>query len=544
MTRFALGLVVLIVAVSGVRAEEKPLEMSLGSLAMFKSGLAFVEYVGQMPGDGTYRVEGLPDAVHGTFWIESDAQVVVRMAERPVDVPLAQLSPAEFQKNLAGRRVTIRFSEPHLETISGRIVGSETKKTWNRDYEQPRQPWFGSLYRQPTTTTGWAINEAMLALETADGMTYLKTSSIAAIDVPGGIQSVQSELPVMLLDVSGSRQPAKIVIRSLVKGVAWAPSYQIDVSDDKTLVLRQKAVVKNELMPIKNAEMRLISGFPSIHFANVNSPMSTRTSWSGFFQQLNNVASGKSSSSSMMPLQAPMYSNFRAPESAIDLSAIPSGEGADLYFHSIGRRTLDPGDSLTLETASGKAKYERIVEWIVPDTRDVNGRAITTSNSKNKKADDMPWDALRFRNPLEFPMTTAPAMMVANGRFLGQQPSYWVNVGEQTTLRVTKALSVRTRSTEHEIEGSREEHYAYGRRYRKAEVEASVLANNHRNERVKLVIRKRFSGELISAEGNPQKTLRQDGIWSINQRNELIWTVELDPGEEIHYQYTYSVLTS
>lgn len=165
-----------------------------------------------------------------------------------------------------------------------------------------------------------------------------------------------------------------------------------------------------------------------------------------------------------------------------------------------------------------------------------------TGNSKSDE--DLPWDALRFRNPLGFPMTTAPAMIVADGRFLGQQISPWVNAGEQTTLRVNKALSIRTVSSEHEVEGQRAGYEAYGKMYRKAKVQAEVLANNHRNERVTLVIRKRFSGELISAEGEPKTRLREEGAWSINPRNELIWTVDLAPGEEVRFVCTYTVLAS
>ena len=58
-----------------------------------------------------------------------------------------------------------------------------------------------------------------------------------------------------------------------------------------------------------------------------------------------------------------------------------------------------------------------------------------------------------------------------------------------------------------------------------------------------MVIRKRFSGELLSAEGEPKTALLEEGVWSINQRNELIWTVELAPGAEQRFTYSYSVLT-
>jgi hypothetical protein len=524
-------------------AEEKPLEVSLESLALFKNGLACIEYVAEIPEGGTYRVENMPDAVHGTFWVESDADVAVQTTRRRVEMTLAEASSAESQQDLAGREVVVRFKEPHLEPISGKVVSSQGIKTWSRNYEPSRYGWWPSVgMSRPGTFAGSLNSKSMLVLETSDGLTYLEASTIASLDIPGGIQSVSRERPVMLLHVPAEQQkPISVVIRSLTKGVAWAPSYQVDASDPASLVIRQKAVLKNELVPIRDADIRLISGFPSVRFANVTSPMSVETTWSQFFQQLSQQYSARSGGNRAVVSQTPVMSNFSPSQPGVDLSAIPSGEGADLHFQSIGRRTLDLGDSLTLQTATGEADYERIVEWIIPDTRDVYGNFNT---SRNRDTDpEVAWDALRFRNPFDFPMTTAPAMIVANGRFLGQQVSHWTNVGEQMTLRVTKALSVRTHSSEHEVEGERSSYSYLGGTIRKTKMEGEVIANNHRNERITLVIRKRFSGKLLSAEGDPHKTLREEGVWSINPRNELIWTVKLTPGEEVRFAHTYTVLT-
>ncbi len=539
MWRTGFCVLVLLVA-SSARAEERPLVMSLESLALFKNGLACVEYVAEIPEGGVYRVEHLPDAVHGTFWVESDADVTVRMSRRSVDLPISEATSAEFQQDLTGREVVVRFKEPHLEPVAGKVIASGKETTWSRDYEPSRYGWWFSPRTNQTGVVGMSMNEPMLALETPNGVTYLKTSMIASFDLSGRNQTVACERPVMLLEISAKqKKPIAVVIRALTKGLAWAPSYQIDISDPATLSLRQNAVLRNELVPIQNADIRLISGFPSVKFANVTSPMSPETTWAQFFQQLNQQYSGQTGDQSVRS-QAVAF-NFIAPQQDIDLSAIPSGEGADLHFQSIGRRALDVGDSLTMQTAVAKAGYERIVEWIIPDRRDAYG--VLNDNRNRDPGDEIPWDALRFRNPLEFPMTTAPAMIVANGRFLGQQTSFWVNVREQTTLHVTKALSVRTLSNEREVEGKRNAIYAYGRDFRRTEVEGEVIANNHRNEPITLVIRKRFSGELLSAEGEPKTTLLEEGAWSVNRRNELVWTVELAPGEEKRFACRYTVLT-
>ena len=57
-----------------------------------------------------------------------------------------------------------------------------------------------------------------------------------------------------------------------------------------------------------------------------------------------------------------------------------------------------------------------------------------------------------------------------------------------------------------------------------------------------MLIRRRFSGELIAAEGAPKSSLREEGVFSINKRNELSWTLPLKSGEEKKMKYVYTVL--
>ncbi len=45
-----------------------------------------------------------------------------------------------------------------------------------------------------------------------------------------------------------------------------------------------------------------------------------------------------------------------------------------------------------------------------------------------------------------------------------------------------------------------------------------------------------------SLEGEPECVLREEGVYSVNGRNELVWTLGLAPGEEIGLIYQYTVL--
>jgi hypothetical protein len=415
---------------------------------------------------------------------------------------------------------------------------------WARDYEDHYEWWWSSRSRTATPGSG---DSKFLILESEKGLAYIDKNRIAYLQSTEKRQSVTRKRPVLLFDVTA--EPAgggKVVLSYLTKGIAWVPSYLVDISDGKVLKLSQKAIVRNELEGFRNAALQLISGFPSMKFGHVDSPFTPDSTWSGFFQQLRmRLNAGHDTLSNVISQQRFNFTNAPAPDAPADLSAIPSGEGVDLHYQGIGNHDMEPGDSLALQVDSAEAEYQRIVEWLIPDTRDPDGRFVQehVRNQDPEKYDDSPWDAVRFRNPFDFPMTTAAAMIVADGQFNGQQTSYWVNTGEETTLRVTKALSVRARHIEKES-GENERDYLYigGRRFRKVTVDGELHANNHRKEKVTLVIRRRFSGDLLSASDEPKTALLESGVYSVNKRNELTWKVDLESGEEIKRTYQYEVL--
>jgi hypothetical protein len=257
----------------------------------------------------------------------------------------------------------------------------------------------------------------------------------------------------------------------------------------------------------------------------------------GYFQQLaqqpgstNGVQSQIVSLNSAAPNQIP------APDASEKGNA-----GDDMHFESIGPRILAAGDSLALEIAAGNTSYQRVVEWIIEDDRDEYGR-YNYRNNEQKPDSSEPWDAVKFANPLRFPMTTAPAVMVEGGKFRGQSVAKWVNPGQQVCLRITKALSVSTQYAEVEEEKQREGLEIGGRGYYRTKVKGSITIHNTRGKAALLNVRKQFSGEMIEATDKPRATLRTEGVRRINPRRDLEWDIEIPAGQEKVVTFRYSVL--
>jgi hypothetical protein len=186
-----------------------------------------------------------------------------------------------------------------------------------------------------------------------------------------------------------------------------------------------------------------------------------------------------------------------------------------------------------LTTATASADYERVVEWRV-------NRTVRASVGAGLAQDDL-WDAVRFRNPLPFPMTTGPAMVESNGRFLGSKTIFWAGPGDETVAYISKALSVRAGYVEEEL--SRREVLELNRAAIETIVKGTLTIQNPRAEAVAMVIKEDLSGALVRADGDPVSVVGPAGPGQRNSSTKLTWNITLAPGEERTLLLEYKYIT-
>jgi hypothetical protein len=536
-------------------AEESVVKPGIESVGLFKNGIAVVRASFPIDGPGSYRWDHIPQVIHGTFWVESDGEVSVLSTTRRIEETDESGAPSGFlQQDLAGKEVTVTLREVRsaLPTVSSLITGTVWSvpprpglRQWDTNYASLNPStgsywwWNGNrqVIAQPTASPG-----NFLILEDGEGnRRYVDMGSIAAVEAKGPFGAIkrQVEKPVLVFDVRKS--PAKggaVRVTWLTKGLAWMPSYRVDLGDEKNLRIRQNAVVRNESNDLASTEIQLISGFPSVKFGSVDSPLWQGTTLASFFQQINQSAEGAVNRNVLS--QQMVYGNSTSSTPLPMPEFKEQGEASnDIHYESIGKHNLKSGDSLAVDIASATAAYERVVEWVVPDGRDERGRYSSRSDTL---PDEMAWDAVRFKNPFKFPMTTAAAVITGNGKFLGQNQTEWVNPGQQACLRITRALSVQTESSEIEEEGKREIVYIAGDDYRRTIVKGRLLARNYRGQEITMTIRREFSGKLVEADADPESKLRAQGVFSVNPRRQLDWTIRIPAGGEKEITYRYAVL--
>ncbi|MCX6864995.1 MAG: hypothetical protein NTV46_02010 [Verrucomicrobia bacterium] len=549
-------------AALAMAADETVVTPTLESVGLFKNGLTVVRASFPVNGPGHYRWDKVPRVVHGSFWVESDGLVSVQSTTRNiVDSEAGDAPSGLLQSDLAGNEVSVTLKASGTAqpvVLTGKVWELPPRpatRTWDADYSSLNANsgssyyWYrGSMTSAAPTQPAQPSTGGFLVLEEAAGTRrYIDQASIASITVTGPFAAPRhrEERPVLIFDVREAPAKGAVVrVTYLMKGLAWMPAYQVDLTDPAKLKIRQNAVVRNESVKLADTEIQLISGYPNVRFGSVDSPLWPGTGLAAFFQQLSqsdapgggsNRITGQMIASNSISMSNP------AGTSSLPEAAELGNASDDIHYESIGKRSLKAGDSLAVDVAAAQAAYERVVEWVVPDPRDGTGRYLR-DNGNEQARDDLPWDAVRFVNPFKFPMTTASAVVMEAGRFRGQSLSQWVNPGQRTCLRITKALSVRTDSSEVEEEGKREIVWIGGHDYQRTSVKGRLSAKNFRGKELTMVISLRFSGELLEAEGNPEKSLNTEGIASVNPRRQLDWTLKLPAGGEQSLNYRYQVL--
>jgi hypothetical protein len=544
---------------AAARAEapnETILSPTVESVSAFKNGVAVIRAAFRVEKPGVYVWQRPPAAIHGTFWTESDLKVnvrsTVRMLPTPEGVPTAVPG---LQEELAGRPVEVTLKATGAgqpATLRGRV--------WTPPPEGPVRSWDTNFASVVPGYAGWPYGYArgnvavssplpapggFLVLEDeAGGRQYINPDTIASVSVHGAVEAKRPRqaAPILEFEIADApKEPATVHVTYLARGLAWMPSYRLDLKDETKMKIRMGAVVRNELLDLHDAEVRLISGYPAVPFAHVNSPLWANDTLAGYFAQLSSQGGG--GSGSVVTQQAFVNGNnsqgFGPNEggAAADLKEENAG-GVDMHYESIGRRTLAAGDSLAVDVGDADCAYERVIEWVIADKHDAGGRY--RERNERKEDEDQPWDGIRFANPFRFPMTTGAAITTEGGDFRSQGTSYWMNPGQHATLRTSKALTLKTEVTENE-DGAPKPVKADGVQYWQHTAQITLRMENFRDRPAKVIVRAEFRGDLGAADGKPESRVRPRVERGLNAPREVEWTTNVPAkgGQTLQFSYSY-----
>jgi len=538
------------VVLAAESAKSPSVQTKIKRVALFKNGLGFFVREGALTGDESNALLGLVSApAHGTFWVMCPG--------------------TSGLKNVISREVTGTEASPARNTYEllqaniGKVVS--LGMPWESNALVGTIVSFGPPAQRPFRPSPYGMQEYYLGpddggraqymiFKTVTGQTLILSpndySRISFLDREP-VTTIERE--TRKTEIAASFASAKkgdwLSVSYLAKGITWAPSYLLDISDPKKAQLSASALIINEAEDLEGVDVDLVTGFPNIILADVFSPMARRENLAGF---LNALSQGRSSggrdqygflaqAAEGMANVAGAYARSRDEAGEVpSYGAAAAGQTAeDLFLYPVENVKLSRNETGQYPLFTETVPYVEVYEWKIPD--------YITREERYQAGDDTPteivWHNLRLTNTMKLPWTTAPVQLMKDGQLLGQSKLDYTAVGAQGTVTITRALSVKAEQTELEIEREQEAiKMRSGYYYDRVTLQGTLVITNFQEKAIPLEITKTLSGDVKSTSLAAKDITLARGIQRVNPVHQLTWKLDLKPGESKEITYTYQAL--
>jgi len=526
-------------------------DVRLQQVALFKNGLGFFVLEVTVPEkQETLRIVPLVAPSHGTFWVSYPPKVKLESLtakEIESEELVEAVTIPELLRANVGRKVRLYFSDIEKPMVEGTI------KYFAEDREIPRPNpyapgrWVDSTwgyrswyYIQPPSQSRFMM------IQTDDREVAIDPQNVNRVEFLDGKaeKTFTSKSKSMQLDVKMAAPAGgqKLTVSYLAKGITWAPSYIVDITEDNKARVSAKAVVINEVCDLDGVRVQLVTGFPHLKFAEVISPLALRENMAQFLEALARGESRWERTVGVMGygVYGGGYGGYGGggygagvpPPVMPEYGAAEEGEIAeDLFLYPVENVQLKRGETGYYPLFTESVPYKQIYQWKIPDYVD----------KSEHEADEEVWHCLRLENTTKVPWTTAAAEIVKDDRILGQDTLDYTAVKGKTTLRITQAVNVKAEQFELETERKREALILYGDTFDLITVEGKLSVTNFQQKAITLEITKTLSGKVKFSQPKAKIETLARGLRRMNAVRELTWTIEIKPGERKQLGYIYDV---
>jgi hypothetical protein len=522
-------------------------------VSVFKDGHAFVLREGEMPVDaaGAVVVTELPRPALGTFW------------------PYARDERCKLTGVTAGkRRVAVERPAVVLADLLRANVGAE-----GTFQEVGGARWTGKILAFPAGNAGPPA-PAML-VDTGEGTRAVALDRIEGVvfkDVARTTTSAEEARDVLTLRLAwaGERAPtARVGFVCLESGLRWIPEYRIDIDGAGAAHVRLQATLVNDLADLDHAAVRLVVGVPKFDFGDLADPVSLQA-------DLVDTASRMRRDSRLLyaaenSIQTQSANDFVDPAAAaargaVDERVTGASGTEDLFVFDVRDVTLAKGERMTLPVTEFDATYVDVFAVDVPAAAPMEVRPRNSDprelEAARRHARPKAMHSLRLTNTSSFPLTTAPAIVLRDGRLLGQGQTLYAPAGGRCDVAVTQAVGLRVRKEDHETGRKPDALKWNGDSYARCDLVGSIEIANDADVARDVEISRAVLGVLDTADRDgavvalnaidePEADASASwGVWGrgydwpwwwarLNGVGRARWTVRVEPHESVKATYAW-----
>ena len=576
----SLGLVLAVthLATSNPLPAVAPARLPVKEVTVFKDGHAFMVHEGRLPVDaqGRANLDELPAAVLGTFWAYSSeprTQLTSVVAEqREVLVERTALTLRELLEANLGAELMV--TETNLPAYPAKIVGFPARSSAELAETDG-----------PATARHLPQTGELVLLETAEGTRAVAVDRIRDVTfkqsprAKGVRPEVRNVLTLHLAGVDAAPgATAGVGLMVLQRGIRWIPSYRVDLDGQGHARVRLQATVLNELVDLDDVTLQLVIGVPSFAFKDLLDPMAmqeTMTQLSAFFQSspgsrrredafLSNFSNALMTQTARMGEYGALSEGPRGGD-----PELPEGtKNEDLFVFTVPGVTLKRGARMVLPIAEATVPYEDVFTLDLPFAPPPElAHGLNTQQQAELSrlfAAPKAVHKARLKNSSGQPFTTAPALVLREGRVLAQGLMTYTAPGASTDLALTTAVDLQIQKLDQETQRTPNALKHAGHSYLRVDLQGAVRLTNHRGQPLRLEVTRHVLGRVSNAEHGGQVVMSNvfesrdhlpvgdrggSGWWDgfnwpwwwhqVNGVGRITWNVEIEPHQQLDLGYTW-----
>jgi hypothetical protein len=572
----------LLVAGTGGRAETAaPLsalaKLPVREVTVFKDGHAFVLHSGKMPTDaaGNVLMDYLPAPVIGTFWpysAQKDAKLsAVTASPRKVLVERTALNLRELIEANVGADV---YVTEHTTSNRYRAVIASVPMQSGEELEAISPP--NSGQKLP-------VKGSVVLLKLPEGGTkVVNVDRIADITfVEGHKGKVAQEefrnLLTLKLDWADGkpRKEAEVGLVYLQRGLRWIPSYKVTIDGNGNAVVKLEATLINELADLEDVTTHLVIGVPTFAFKETVDPMSLQQAVAQLSQYFRQDAQTQYAFSNAMMSQSARMGDYRSNETpagagrTMDLGpeVASSGKTEDLFMFDVKHVTLKKGQRMVVPVAEFTLKYRDVYALDIPFTppSEVWRNFNNSQQAEMAKLFAAPkvMHKIRLTNSSQYPLTTAPALILRGDRPLAQGLMTYTSAGADSDLDLTTAVDVRVKKSDNELNRTPNAATWQGDQYGRIDLAGKITLTSFAKQAIEVEVVRNVLGnvteagqegatEMVNVFEDPSFTSGGPypywwgwynwlGWWHhFNGIGRITWKVKLEPSKPVELDYMWN----
>jgi len=529
----------------------KEAKSQLKQVSLFKNGLGFFVWEVTIPEKAkSFYVIPQAAASHGTFWVSYPPKIEIESViskEIETKESVEPVTIIDLLKASIGRKIKVYFADKPDANVEAKLL-----KVTEEQRNLPSNPYAPGKVIAEVNPYYYPVRY-LVFMDTGQGQIVVSADRIVRVDFKDNEPAAKFEKKTnqVRLDISLKKAAAgqKITLSCLGKGTTWVPSYMVDITEPNKARLAAKAEVINEICDFNGIDLKLITGFPNLQFADVVSPLAMKENLAQFLQSLirgqSEQGQGFGVTSNVMK-QRMAYDAVGAAGEAPVMPAYGAAEvgktAEDLFLYPVEKVSLSKGNVGYFPLFTESVPYKHIYRWEIPDY--VNAESdfyYDQSRQPQKPLQQEVWHCIRLENNMKMPWTTAPAEIIKDGVILGQDTLDYTPIKEKGTVKITRAMNVKAEQIELEKERKHNAAQWYSSYWDLVTVDGKLSITNFEEKAITLEISKMASGEIKSMQPEAKVEKLAKMLRRVNSNIKLTWIIELASGQTKEIAYTYEV---